>query len=115
MAGGVVWRGGWRGPTSTLTPPPQAGREHESQQLKEAQQEVRAARARLLQLDGELEEARRERDAAQMDRALEQVSWERVCVCGWLWGYAEANGSRLWAPPGVRLALRPSAPTWRWS
>nr|XP_023650637.1 centrobin isoform X1 [Paramormyrops kingsleyae] len=53
-----------------------AGREHETQQLKEAQQELRAAQARLQQLDGELEEARRERDAARMDRALEQARSE---------------------------------------
>ncbi|XP_048884912.1 centrobin isoform X2 [Brienomyrus brachyistius] len=53
-----------------------AGREHETLQLKEAQQELRAVQARLQQLDGELEEACRERDAARMDRALEQARSE---------------------------------------
>ncbi|KPP61415.1 hypothetical protein Z043_120485, partial [Scleropages formosus] len=49
-----------------------AHRQRTAQQLQEAQREAHSALGQLQQRQGELEEARRERDAARMDRALDQ-------------------------------------------
>ncbi|XP_029113275.1 centrobin isoform X2 [Scleropages formosus] len=53
-----------------------AHRQRTAQQLQEAQREAHSALGQLQQRQGELEEARRERDAARMDRALDQARFE---------------------------------------
>ncbi|KAJ8254757.1 hypothetical protein GJAV_G00197040, partial [Gymnothorax javanicus] len=53
--------------------------EREKNNWEQEVQLLQEARGRLQQLEGELEEVRRERDGARMDRALDQARFESQC------------------------------------